>query len=90
MAAVPDLSAYVLPDGSYPDLCLSDHGTGGIESERGCDFCRLAAGALLPAPAAMHWTAPRPGDPLALKSDAMPPPQSVLGSRSQRGPPVFS
>ncbi|MCB1478632.1 MAG: hypothetical protein R3D43_06475 [Tepidamorphaceae bacterium] len=40
-----DLSAYALPDGTLPELCLSGEGgdNGGHDRSKHCDFCRIIA-----------------------------------------------
>lgn len=48
----PDLTAYVLPDGTLPELCTTD---GADERpvkhvDHDCEACRLAAGILMPLP----------------------------------------
>ncbi|MGH7005186.1 MAG: hypothetical protein ACREIP_14680 [Alphaproteobacteria bacterium] len=51
----PDLSAYALPDGSLPTLCLTDTGDGDHHDKawhgNGCEACRLSASVVLPVPA---------------------------------------
>lgn len=53
----PEMAAYVLPDGSLPDLCLSGHddpdGKGGTKAH-GCQSCCLAAPVVLPTPQVFH------------------------------------
>lgn len=52
---VQELAQYVLPDGTSPVLCLpSEDGKAKHNSHdfsTGCDFCRLTASIILPAPA---------------------------------------
>lgn len=57
-AAVPlspvELAAITLPDGTIPDLCINnsvEHGKAKPGLGPGCEACRIAAAALLPAPA---------------------------------------
>ncbi|MFS8113435.1 hypothetical protein QD460_17065 [Rhizobium jaguaris] len=49
-----ELAQYQLPDGTRPVLCLTDKGTDDKEHAKthapGCEACRIAAAALLPAP----------------------------------------
>lgn len=48
-------AAYMLPDGTFPDLCLSGdvHDPDGKAALKpGCEACRLSAGVLLPQPSA--------------------------------------
>lgn len=44
------LAAYVLPDGSLPDLCLPETGSKGAFKAKPCEFCRIAGAALPPGP----------------------------------------
>ncbi|OCP36868.1 hypothetical protein [Ensifer sp. LC163] len=57
MRASPEMAAYVLPDGSLSDLCLTGHddpdGKGGTKAH-GCQSCCLAGPVVLPAPQAVH------------------------------------
>ena len=55
-----DFSAYTLPDGSLPVLCISEQSTFTFDDhgkqhdhagQSGCDACRISASILLPAPA---------------------------------------
>jgi hypothetical protein len=51
-----DVSAYALPDGSLPILCVSDDGGSQKDKDKhlfaqGCDACRISASVLLPQPA---------------------------------------
>jgi hypothetical protein len=52
------LAQYQLPDGSYPVLCIGDHGSDPDQkghdrhfSNNGCEACRIASAFLCPAPA---------------------------------------
>lgn len=47
---VPDLSAYVLPNGSLPDLCIPGDGGDSGKGAAPCEFCRLASTVMMPAP----------------------------------------
>lgn len=58
ISSVPELSpqeiaALTLPDGTVPELCLpSEDGKGKVHAAASdCEACRIAAAALLPAPA---------------------------------------
>lgn len=50
-----DVSAYALPDGSLPILCVSDNGSQNDKDKhlfaQGCEACRISAAVLLPQPA---------------------------------------
>ncbi|PWW02041.1 hypothetical protein DFR52_102706 [Hoeflea marina] len=56
--AAAELSAYALPDGSLPSFCLPGDGSDGKSGARSghCEFCRIAAGAMLPSPLAVADT----------------------------------
>ncbi len=57
MPATPEMVAYMLPDGSFADLCLTGHdepdGKGGTRSH-GCQSCCIATPVALPTPQAFH------------------------------------
>ncbi len=57
MPVMPEMAAYVLPDGSFADLCLTGHdaqdGKGGTSSHA-CQSCCLAAPVALPTPQAFQ------------------------------------
>lgn len=57
MPVMPEMAAYVLPDGSFADLCLTGHdtpdGKGGTSSHA-CQSCCLAAPVALPTPQALQ------------------------------------
>lgn len=74
------LAQYMLPDGSYPVLCVTDHG--GDESGHGqekhlhrtdCDACRISASFFCPLPANSTGAAPH----VAMANGTVPP-QPVL------------
>ncbi|MBC2884130.1 hypothetical protein H7Q97_01800 [Ochrobactrum sp. CM-21-5] len=74
------LSRYVLPDGSYPVLCVTDHGDGkdGHGQERhlhrtDCDACRISSSFFCPVPANSTGAAPH-----VAMADGVAPPQPVL------------
>ncbi len=91
VAQAAELSAYALPDGSLPTLCLpgerSDHG---IAKDAGCAYCRIATAVLLPVPPAITWPAPVAGARIAALHAVEPPGPAGFGSRSPRGPPAVS
>lgn len=73
--AQPDLSAYTLPDGSLPVLCLTD--TGGDKDHHssawhgnGCEACRLASSVILPMPPMTAGQKVEPLQSLANKREA--------------------
>lgn len=47
--------AYVLPDGSFADLCIADHGQKHAKPATDCEACRLAASVILPEPSNESW-----------------------------------
>lgn len=57
MPVTPEMAAYVLPDGSVADLCLTGHdepdGKGGTRSHS-CQSCCLAAPGAMPSPQAFQ------------------------------------
>ena len=56
-SADPASSYYVLPDGSFAELCIDDADRGKPEKSwfgSGCDACRLASSILLPMPPVEH------------------------------------
>ncbi len=86
-----DLSAYALPDGSVPSLCLpSEEGNGGAAKDTGCEYCRLAAATILPAPAAELIPAPLTGEAIDALTEAWSRKRPEFGTRSVRGPPTIS
>lgn len=50
VAADPQSFAYMLPDGSFADLCIADHGRNHTKPTGECEACRLAGAVLLPPP----------------------------------------
>ncbi|MGV8936849.1 MAG: hypothetical protein ACOH2J_06970 [Allorhizobium sp.] len=44
-----------LPDGSYADLCVGDHGLKHSSANPQCEACRLSAAVLLPVPDTGSW-----------------------------------
>lgn len=55
MAAVFASASLQLPDGTYADLCVGDHGMKHSSANPQCEACRLSASVLLPAPDAGAW-----------------------------------
>lgn len=90
--APAELAAYVLPDGTLPDICLTmEHGSDDQDHAYSgdCEACRLSATILLPQPADMV------GERIALagepsfipRADALP--RLVLApNASPRAPPA--
>jgi hypothetical protein len=89
--AQPDFSAYALPDGSLPSLCLPG-ADGGEElaGGAGCELCNLASVTVLPAAPAVTWPAPGVSHHAAVPQAPAPGRRSEFGSRSLRGPPAIS
>jgi hypothetical protein len=88
-----DLSAYRLPDGSLPVLCLprdGDQDRGQDGGSSGCEACRLSTSVTLPGPAgsfaglmpASHRTIRFAADSQHLRSGVPP------GSSGPRAPPA--
>lgn len=48
-------AAYVLPDGSFADLCIADIGQKHARPAADCEACRLAGAILLPEPSDQSW-----------------------------------
>ncbi|TCQ81961.1 hypothetical protein EDF68_101343 [Ochrobactrum sp. BH3] len=75
------LAEYVLPDGSYPVLCITDHAVDKDGHDRDqhlhnsniCDACRISSAFLCPAPTASSGAAPN-----AALAHAVVPSQPVL------------
>ncbi|GAB4357339.1 MAG: hypothetical protein Kow0026_17600 [Oricola sp.] len=88
-----ELAQYVLPDGTWPDLCATEEG--GIPSHGHhdfCDFC-LIAGAAAPAqPAAAVLSRPLPLLLAVIVPPMTAPPVVAvdLATASKRGPPAVS
>lgn len=84
-----ELAAYVLPDGTVPDLCLpgeEDHG-GGLSGH--CEFCRIAASVLLPAPpSGVAAVLLHGGERLAASPQPSLPGAPRLEAASPRAPPI--
>jgi hypothetical protein len=86
--AVAIAAAYILPDGTIPDLCLDGHSGSGSERGRAlCDACLLTAapgletaGAAMPAPSAHAST-------VSLAADGLEGGRSTYRATS-RGPPT--
>ncbi|MBO1024859.1 hypothetical protein IPU75_09030 [Ochrobactrum sp. SD129] len=82
------LAEYVLPDGSYPILCITDHAVDQDGHDRDqhlhnsniCDACRISSAFLCPTPAPSTGAAPNvaaadivvPSEPI-LRQTAYPP-----------------
>lgn len=47
--------AYVLPDGSFADLCIADGDQKHARPAADCEACRLAGAILLPEPSDQSW-----------------------------------
>jgi hypothetical protein len=95
MPVAPDMAAYVLPDGTLADLCLSDHGDadgkGGTKCH-GCQSCCLVAPGALPT-AYRVSAPPRTSAVLScLQSRELVLVRSVLltGAGPRAPPPAFS
>jgi hypothetical protein len=73
-SAQPDLSAYTLPDGSLPVLCLTDSNDTDHHNSawhgKGCEACRLSASVILPVPPAASGRKIEPLQSLAIRREA--------------------
>ncbi|MCH4541241.1 hypothetical protein [Ochrobactrum sp. POC9] len=74
------LAQYQLPDGTYPVLCIGDHGSDPNQkdhnkhlSNTSCEACRISSAFLCPAPAGSTGPAPH----IAM-ADGIVPPQPIL------------
>lgn len=89
-----DLAAYVLPDGTMPDLCVTMAGEEGDAARlvTPCEFCRIASATVLPVPADAPLAAvSRDAGPLAATDAAPPAPaRALLPSAPPQGPPSLS
>lgn len=69
-----DLSAYTLPDGTVPSLCLTDSGDGDHHKSAwhgtGCEACRLVSSVILPVPSVISDRKIQPLQSLAIKREA--------------------
>lgn len=87
-----ELAQYVLPDGTLPDICDTEGGTGSDHAHPVCDFC-LIAGSSAPADPATPVLS-RPPQDLRAPSVVLvagPPVAPVeLTTASKRGPPSVS
>ncbi|MGE6782282.1 hypothetical protein ACQKGL_07150 [Ensifer adhaerens] len=95
MPVAPDMAAYVLPDGTLADLCLSDHAdSGGKDGEtcHGCQSCCLVAPGALPTPYRLSAPPQLPAVQPSLPSGALVLVRAVrLTDAGPRAPPsVFS
>ena len=76
-----ELAQYVLPDGTFADLCLNDTVDGKVKHvvSTKCEACRIAGGLLMPPPADLD------GEVLAfLRVAALPLVAEALQSRRER------
>jgi hypothetical protein len=90
-AAVPfDVTAYVLPDGTIPDLCVPGNAGNGEIHATGCEFCRLASGIILPEPHTEFWRVLAEGERIAPLAAVDPRPLLAASHHPARGPPALS
>ena len=91
----PDLSAFVLPDGTLPIICSTNKKTNGEESDRTaahqprCDACMLTAAPGLPAPggAALLIVRPTIAEKPCLPDDGPTRDRVRAATLGARGPP---
>jgi hypothetical protein len=90
-AVVPfDVSAYTLPDGTIPDLCVPGNAGKGEVHPTGCEFCRLAVAVILPEPSPEFWRVLAAGERIAPLASALAIPPLAAFLHPVRGPPAFS
>lgn len=91
MAAVLETASYVLPDGSYADLCVGNMAVKHPAAGGFCEACVLAATTLLPVPPEEGWLlssfASLDNEPVVVARYLGP--ESVERPRS-RAPPAFA
>ncbi len=89
-----ELAAYVLPDGTLPDICLTGdtNDTGHDHGTVACEFCLIAGGAALAAPvadaSAVHRSIASADLNVAARTDLSPFP--ACATAPVRGPPSLS
>lgn len=94
-----NLSAYLLPDGSRPVVCITDTGAeknshkGGHTAPSDCEACRISQGVLLPSPppAAAHVpvrVVPSPVLPMTAEAVVPPPVPPHTGPRAPPSAPL--
>lgn len=90
-AALSNLAAYTLPDGSLPDFCFNSGTASGEKSAKTeCEYCRIA-GAALPHPSvnSIQFITFENFETI-LSKPRLPDTNSIaLSVRSLRGPPKF-
>ncbi|MDP2731991.1 MAG: hypothetical protein Q8O63_02600 [Hoeflea sp.] len=86
-----ELAAFVLPDGTLPDLCLTGEDDPRHAAATHCEACRIAASVDLPSPLGGYvitrWFA---AAELAVLHDARPAYPALRPGASPRGPPSFT
>lgn len=81
--------AYMLPDGSFADLCIADSGRKHASPVADCEACRLAGATLLPEPSDQSWLISRFASLGEVASVATTVHSSHLLDRPRlRGPPL--
>ncbi|WP_422373107.1 hypothetical protein [Hoeflea sp.] len=84
-----DLAAFVLPDGSLPDICITDEGSEDHhDAFAGCEACRLVSSAgLPPAPGDIAFNCPLSAETPAFAEAAPAVAQVLRQGASPRAPP---
>lgn len=89
-----ELALYTLPDGTLPDLCLTDKDGGGTHhgvAGTGCEACRITASIVLPCPSDTAGEVTRREFARLLPPVEAPPTRQVLAPNAKpRAPPAFS
>lgn len=83
-----EVAAYVLPDGTLPDLCLDGSKDGQHSAGNNCEACRITSSADLPLPIGGYVIARFEADTgLTVPQDVGPTRPAWRASASPRGPP---
>lgn len=89
-----ELAAYMLPDGSLPDLCVTTVDEDGKTSHHvtPCEFCRIASACALPLPTDLSLANSPVDRAAAPRADIRPAVVASIHVRSQppQGPPSFT
>lgn len=87
-----DISAYVLPDGTLPDLCLTGEGEDPRHAaDSRCEACRIAASVDLPPPVCgLEITGKTKNAPPSWSNGVTSPRQSLRPGAPPRAPPDLS
>lgn len=91
VASSVELAAFVLPDGTLPDLCLTGEDDARHSAANHCEACRIVSSVDLPSPLGGYvitrWFADAE---LAVPQDARLAYPALRPGASPRGPPTFT